>query len=386
MKKLLAFLFLMIAVVAAADDMSSVQSKARRAIFRSQQLLENENWAGSAELLQKCLTDYPDQDHYLLRFHLANSLAKCDSLHAAVNNYQKAVELNPEFINGWLNLAETSYAIENYSTAANAFEKGFRLQEIPAPHLLYYAGVCNSLAGENRAALKLLQELIGTYLPKPDWLQTTVATAMEIDEIEVAQKSVSHFCEIYPNDPSAWLLAYQFYSATQDFKQAAAAMTIRSYLQPLSRSEQLQLGDILFASGVPAEAALHYEIALSDTTETATPGQYEMLASALLSAQQIEKAAAALQLALKTKPTARLWSLLGDVEYSRENYQAAFNAFTSATELDPGQGRNWLMAGYCAMETGKLADAKTALQRAKEFPNQKQNAIELLQRIQMINK
>ena len=65
----------------------------------------------------------------------------------------------------------------------------------------------------------------------------------------------------------------------------------------------------------------------------------------------------------------------------REKYQEAFDAFTSATELDPEQGRNWLMVGYCAMETGKLADAKTALQRAKQFPNQKQNANELLQRI-----
>ena len=381
MKRIFTLFFLLIAVVAIADDMSSVQSKARRAIFRSQQLCEADNWAGAAELLQECLTDYPDQDHYLLRFHLANSLAKCDSLHSAANHYQKTVELNPEFMNGWLSLAETSYVIENYSIAANAFEKGFRLKEIPALHLLYYAGVCNSLAGENSAALKLLQELIATDLPKPDWLQTTVATAMEVDEIEVAQKTVTRFCEIYPDDPSAWLLAYQFYSAQQDFKQAAAAMTIRGYLQPLSRSEQLQLGDILFASGVPAEAALHYEIALSDTTETATPGQYEMLASALLSAQQTEKAAEALQLALKTKPTARLWSLLGDVEYSRENYQAAFDAFLSATELDPNQGRNWLMVGYCAMETGKLGDAKTALQRAKQFPNQKQNANELLQRI-----
>jgi len=355
MKKLFAFLFLLIAVVAVAEDMSSVQSKARRAIFRSQQLREIDNWAQSAELLQECLTDYPDQDHYLLRFHLANSLAKCDSLHSAVNHYQKAVELNPEFINGWLNLAETSYAIENYLTAANAFERGFRLQETLTPHLLYYAGVCNSLAGENGIALKLLRELIATDLPKPDWLQTTVATAMEVDEVEVAQKTVIRFCEIYPDDPSAWLLAYQFYSAQQDFKQAAAAMTIRSYLQPLSRSEQLQLGDILFASGVPAEAALHYEIALSDTTELATPEQYEMLASALLSAQQTEKAAEALQL--------------------------AFNAFSSATKLDPEQGRNWLMVGYCAMETGKLADAKTALLRAKQFPNQKQNANELLQRM-----
>ncbi|MCP4144406.1 MAG: tetratricopeptide repeat protein [bacterium] len=381
MKKLFAFLFMLIAVAVVADDMSSVQSKARRAIFRSQQLSEVDNWAGSAEMLQECLTDYPDQDHYLLRFYLANSLAKCDSLHSAAIHYQKTVELNPEFINGWLNLAETSYATENYSTAANAFEKGFRLQEIPAPHLLYYAGVCSSLAGENSAALKLLQELIATDLPKPDWLQTTVATAMEVDEIEIAQKTVNRFCEIYPDDPSAWLLAYQFYSAQQDFKQAAAAMTIRSYLQPLTRNEHLQLGDILFASGVPAEAALHYEIALSDATEPATPEQYEMLASALLSAQQTEKAAAALLFALEIKPTARLWSLLGDVEYSREKYQAAFNAFTSATELDPEQGRNWLMVGYCAMETGKLADAKTALQRAKQFPNQKQNANELLQRL-----
>jgi tetratricopeptide (TPR) repeat protein len=378
MKKLILLALLIVATASASD---SIPGKAKRAIFRSQQLCEKEDWAGSIKLLRDCLTKSPDQDHYLLRFYLANSLTKIDSLETAVQHYQKAVSLNSEFINGWLNLAETAYATEQYATAGDAFEKAFRLKETPTQYLLYYAGVCNSLANRNSKALILLQELLLTGEPKPDWLQTTVAVAMEVSESAVAQKVVNQFCEIYPENPSAWLLAYQFYAAENDYENAASAMKIKSYLQPLSVNEQFLFGDILFAAGVPAEAANLYSTAIDRSSDMATVSQYEMLASALLSAQKTDLASEAINKALKIKPTTRLYSLLGDVEYSRENYKEAFNAFSSAADINPDNGRLWLMAGYCAVELEKYGDAKLALERACMFSKQKQSATELLQQL-----
>jgi Flp pilus assembly protein TadD len=115
--------------------------------------------------------------------------------------------------------------------------------------------------------------------------------------------------------------------------------------------------------------------------ETGRAEEFERLASAWLSAHAHDRARATLKTALGRKETVRLWSLLGDLEYLDEDYEAALTAFDRSCELDPEFGRGWLMMGYCALELERETEARRHLEKAAEFPGQASGARSLLSRI-----
>ena len=65
--------------------------------------------------------------------------------------------------------------------------------------------------------------------------------------------------------------------------------------------------------------------------------------------------------ALEQEPTARLWSLYGDLNFMEENYEDAYEAYRKSAGMDPDGGRAFLMMAYCAMELGNKDDAKSQL-------------------------
>jgi tetratricopeptide (TPR) repeat protein len=109
--------------------------------------------------------------------------------------------------------------------------------------------------------------------------------------------------------------------------------------------------------------------------------EFERLASAWLGAHDHDRARTTLKTALSQKETAGLWSLLGDLEYLDEDFEAALAAFGRACDLDPEFGRGWLMMGYCAIELGRPDEARPHLEKATEFPGQASGARSLLGRV-----
>jgi tetratricopeptide (TPR) repeat protein len=183
--------------------------------------------------------------------------------------------------------------------------------------------------------------------------------------------------ERFSSDPHAWMLAFRLAASNGDHRQAAIALTITSYLRPLTREEQLQLGDLYAAINVPAQAGALYEQALH---EGGTLQEMERLASAYIAARDTEAALRTLERAIEQQPSVRLYSLLGDMYYMEENYALAYQAYQQCSELDPGQGRAILMMGYCALEMGRFEEAVSQLELAADFPELEQTAKSLLKR------
>ena len=365
------------------ETITDLPRKARLALFKAQEHQD----AGEPEKAAEALTDFlernPDSDHYLLRFFLANSLSQIDDKEGALENYRATVELEPRYRQGWLNLGEMAYNLGRYDVAADAILKGYELDPERPTQLIYYASVSYLLAEKPDKAAPLLEELVsGAHgEPKIEWYRALVSVCLSLGDEERGNNAVTGMLAAYPDNPDAWHLAFQYAASISDYERAAVALTITGYLRDLSREEMMQLADLYSVIKVPARASSYYEAALDDEASTK---ELERLASAYIASYDTRSALETLERAIEKEPTPRLWSLMGDLHYMDKNYQASYEAFERCAELDPDNGRAYLMMGYCSIEMTNYDEAIAKLEKAVTFPDQEEMALQLVKRAKIM--
>jgi len=359
------------------DDVSDVPAEARLALFEAQIMREEGKTDEAVDRLLAFLEDYPEQDHFLVRFHLAASWARRGDQEEALKEYQRSVEMESLFAQGWLNLGELAYGMGKYDLAAGALATGYETSEWKEPAVLFFAAAAHVMADRSAEAVPMLEELVsGAHgEPRLDWYRTLLMAQGALEDVERGNATVDAMLAQYAEDPAAWRLAFQYFASTGDYESGAVALTVAGYLSPLTRDEKLTLGDLLLAVGTPAPAGEQYAIALADS---ATTSELERLSSAYLAAYDFDAALATLDRALAEEPTPRLWSLLGDLRFMRSEFDAAYGAYSSCVEADTSQARAYFMMGYCAIQLDRTDDAIASLERAARYPDQSGKANQLL--------
>ena len=356
---------------------------ATRVLYEAQQLIDRKEYEKAGRILEKFVEKHPKQDHGFIQFTLANTLYFVGDKEQSLARYQAAVKLNPAFGPAWVNLGQVAYDLKRYGLAAEALVEGFtRTQEDEEknPDLLYYAAVAHILDGHQEEAAPILEALVSGKHGDPDkeWFQALLNVYLGLDQEKKAEWLIEQMMRRYGDQPETWKLSYQFEANRQNYKMAAVALTVYSYLKPLTREEAILLADLYATIKVPLLACAHYEEAFASG---ASPEEYERLASAYISAHRTGQARKTLTVALKEKPTPNLWSLVGDLNYMEEDFEGAYYAFEESARLDPKDGRAYLMMGYCALQSNKKKQAAQALEKAKGFPKQKKLAKQLLEQV-----
>lgn len=359
--------------------LDQVPRRLRKPVFRASVLAKRGEHEAVVRLLQEQLADHPDLDHYLMRYYLGRSLAQLQRHDEAVAAYRQAVTLNPELDRAWIGLGDSAYKEKDYATAAEGFEKGFKTSPERPLSVLYSAAAAALQSGDAAKSLELFQELEtgrwGTM--KPEWYRGLAAAALQAEDPEAAKPGLERMLSRHPDDPASWHLWYQFNVGTQDYHEAAVALTVTGYLRELTDKEQDQLGDLYNMLGVPALSLEQYRGALGDQPDARG---YEKLVSAALAAHDTETALATIDEALDHSETARLYSLQGDVYYRLRDYESARRSFARVLELDPEYTRAYLMVGYCSVELGEKEEALDNLGRVTEDPQHGDIAQLLIQR------
>jgi tetratricopeptide (TPR) repeat protein len=362
------------------DSIADVPRKARLALFQAYEVRGEGDYQQSSKILLDFLERNPDDDHFLIRYHLGNSMSQTHTMEDQLEQYQRCVELEPRFDKGWMSLGEVAYNLGEYALAAEALSNGFHLGSEKKPQVLYYAAAAYVMAEQPGDAVPVLEELVsGKWgAPKMDYYKALVSAALQMEDTGTGDRAVQRMLDTYSDDPDAWTLAFQYAAGTGDYRQAAVALKVKSYLVPLTREEQIQLGDLYSLIEVPREASVNYETAMGGDAETK---ELERLASAYLAAHDTEAAMRTLNRALEREPTARLWSLYGDLNFMGKKYEDAYRAYQKSAEIDPEEGRAYLMMAYCAMEIGDKDDVMTQLELAADYPEQETKAREILSKI-----
>ena len=363
------------------ETVENLDRDQKLALFEAQtKREENDDYAGAAERIVEFIRKNPDKDHYLLRFSAGADFSRAHLDEKALEQYQWCVKLEPRFAQGWLNLGEMAYRLQKYELAGDALLNGYQRHEDRPPNILYFSAAAYVMASKADRALPIFERLVSGQHgpPEMEWFRGLISCCLELEKREDGTKAVRGLIDWHGDDPEAWELAYQYHASAGEYREAAIALTIAGYMRPLSRGEQVQLGDLYNVVGVP-EAATKYYTAAFDST--ATPAEVERLASAYLAAYDMDEARATLEDALKSNPTSRLWSLLGDLHYMEQRYRDAHDCYREASVLDPGQSRPYVMMAYCSLELKDHSDALVQLAEAAHFPEAKERADDLAKRI-----
>ena len=373
---------------AAIESGDGLSARAKKALFRSRSKQDEGDFEGAARIMSEFLEGKPDREHPLLLLNLALSHFALEQNSLAYEDLSKAVELEPRYGRGWLRLGEAAYNLEKYAEAGEAFANAYDLTPEHTPEILYYAGV-SLLTGEKPGrALTVLEKLLEEHREGADldWYQALISAGSEAGQASRVEPLLDHMLADNASEPRAWELGYRFAVAREDYRAAAVSLTITGYLRPLARDESIQLGDIYAVISVPLQAARYYEKSMAmpgkgESVEAGRAGEFERLASAWLGAHDHARARSTLQTGIGEKETVGLWSLLGDLEYLDQDFEAALKAFGRACELDRDFGRGWLMMGYCAIELDRWGEARRHLNKAATYPGQEAGARSLLGRV-----
>ncbi len=313
------------------DDPSRAPGRARRALAATQKYRDAGDHERAVAVLTETLIDHPENDHHLLRLHLALSLRHLGRDAEALEHLNLAAELEPRSRDVQLTRAGAALATGAYGIAAVALEAAWRLQPEEGPALLHDAVVARLLADDASGAATLADEFLDIAgQPNVEQLRTVLTAAVYAAMPALARRAAERCITIHADDPEAWILVSQARQSVDDLTGAAAALEAADWLRPLSPADRSRLGDLLFAAGVPAMAAAQY----AEVFGTAPDGdQAERLASAWMAAHRYDDAALVLQAITSTSPNARLWALLGDVRLEQERYAQAAAAYRSSLAL-----------------------------------------------------
>jgi len=351
-----------------------------RVLYKAQQHMKRDEFTEAAKVLERYLQKHPGKNHGMLAFSLGNALYLSGKTGSALPHFLRSVNLDPCHGPAWINLGQVALEQARFGLAAEALKRGFSLSEDKNPDLLYHAAMAHVMDNRHMEAVPILKKLIsGAHgTPEKEWFHALFQSYVELFQPLQAERLLNRMLSLYREDPETWKLFYRFEAIRGNYEMAAVAMTIYSYLAELSREEKILLANLYAAIHVPVVAGDLLEKAVADE---ASPREYEQLVSIHLAAHKPTKARNALNRALQAEPTARLWSLQGDLLYMEKDFQGAYRAFSQSARLDGQNGRAYLMMGYCAYELGKRPQAVNALLKASAHKEQKRKAEQLLKRL-----
>lgn len=367
--------------------------------------------AGGAE------SDPKGRHHPEIYFTLGTCYLFADNYRQAVRALEKALEKDPGHVSAWLNLAKARYELGDYAGAAHGYLKAYDAVAEKKPEYLYFSAAAYLMAQKNDLSIAAFQRLFTSHPDRilPEWLENFIHAlltagrsrealphirrmAEEVDggkkdqwqEIllqQYMQLDMRHEARVYAGSlarqhltRSKWWKALA-HVELQDgkYKPALVALTVCSYIEPLTDPETKLLADLHLQLGIPVKAAPLYEKSLQNQFND------RVLQNLMLALQQSGRAAAALDALQRFAPRTNdpeLLMLKADLLYGLSDFKTAAPVYRKVAEAGGRQkGRAWLMAGYAAFQAGDIPFCRSAFERAAAFDQHRDAARTAMQRL-----
>ncbi len=408
---------------------SEPPAAAQMVLSEAYELMDEENHEKALEKIKnfQARSDSRDPDpeaedprgyhHPEIYFMTGNLHYAMENPEKAKNAYQQALKRDPGHTNSLVNLARIFHEQENYAKAAEKFEKAYEAEDKNNASHLYYAAVSLLAGGSADQSLDLFERLLQDHADeiKPRWRENLVHALLAEGRNKEALQHIKLLAEKYtgekqiqwqeillhqylelgmqdtarkyalelttraPTLPKWWKALAHASLSENDYDQALTAMTVYSYLTPLSEREKKLLGDLALQAGIPVKAVPYYKAFLKEEKDKS------VLKSLTTALRQLGKQKEALEAVSEFEghqDDPELMMLKADLLYSLDKFRDAAEAYSAAGEnKGRKEGRAWLMAGYSAWEAEDTDSALEYFKKAAEFEDQKKDAEAAIKRL-----
>lgn len=355
--------------------------------------------------------------HPEVEFSLGNCYLLSDRFQEATTAYQRALDRDPGHTYAWLNLANAQYELNHNAEAGRCFQKAYETATEKKPEYLYYSAAAYLMAGDNQQSIKIFDRLFSLHPDsiKPEWKENMVHALLATDQSRRALPYIRELANTYTGDKQiqwqeillyqymqldmqreALVLAHQLTRQTptlpkwwkalahiqlnaEKYEDALMALTIYSFLTPLTMEEKKLLADLNLQLDIPVKAAPLYEACLKEKPDK------RMLQQLAITYRQMGKPEMALAVIDAVDPDstdADIILLKGELCYGLKRYEQAATAYQKAAQNKGNHcGRAWLMAGYAAWQMNDIPASKAAFTQAAKHEKQRKAANSALKQL-----
>jgi tetratricopeptide (TPR) repeat protein len=310
------------------------------------------------------------------------------SQHAAAGRcfkkaYETSSEKNPEH----LYYSAAAYLMaEDYPQSIDGFDQLFTLHpDSIKPEWKEHMVHALLAADRPRRALPFIRELVRIYNgdKQIQWQEILLHQYMQLDMQQDALNLAHTLTRQTPTLAKWWKALAHIQLNAEHYEDALMALTIYSFLVPLSMDEKKLLADLNLQLNIPVKAAPLYETCLKEKPDKR---MLQQLAVAYRQLGKPETAIAAIDAVDPDSDDVDIMLLKGELYYSLEQFEQAVEAYKKAAR-NKGRhvGRAWLMAGYAAWQLNDIAVSKDAFTKAAEHRQQLEAANKALKRLAMLS-
>lgn len=308
---------------------------------------------------RKLLASHPSDPH-VLRL-LGDILQRTGRAQAALEPFEKALKLEPGYVDAHLGLGNALYQLGRFEEAVGCYRQALALKPdfVEASHNL-----ASTLRALGRFA-EAVSQFERTRELKPDWpvVHSNLGnTLLALGRTEEAIGCFRRALELKPDLVEALNNLGSALSDQGKLEEAEACYRRAIILKPAFVVPYNNLANLLKAQGRPKEAVAYYERGLRIDPKVAE--LHNNLGNALKDQGKLERAEACYRRALELRPNfAAAHNNLGSVLQERRKLEAARVAYRQALAIDPNFAEAYSNLGNTVRDLGRFQEAEEAYRR-----------------------
>lgn len=326
----------------------------------------------------------------------------------ALNDYNRAVELKPEYAEAWKSKGTTLLGLKRYQDALDAYDKAIQIQPNyweawnGRGQALKYLQRYEEAIASFDSALKIQPNSLDAWNDKgnvqiqlqhyseaitsfdkaikiqsnysPAWYKRGIALH-NLHRYQEAVESYDKAVEYKPDSADSWYQQGNALINLQKYKEAVESYDKAVQFQPNFQAVWYSKGSALNNLREFKEAVISFDQAVK-----LNPSDYEAWYSrgwALHQLQRYEEAVISYDKAVKLKQNSeQAWYNLGNALYNLKQYQEAIASYNRAVEIKPDHHEAWYSRGNALFNLKRYKEAIESYDKATRFQPDYREAIE----------
>ncbi|MBH8572546.1 tetratricopeptide repeat protein [Nostocaceae cyanobacterium CENA369] len=291
----------------------------------------------------------------------------------ALSAYDKAIQIQPDYVDAWSGRGFTLQNLQRYSEAIASFDKALQLHND-------YPEVWNA-KGEVYSSLKQYDNAIKSYDKavelKPDFYETWYQKGLALQNLKQYENAIAAYdkaIEIKPDYEQAWYNRGNALVNLNRYEDAFTAYDKAVQYQPNYYLGWLSRGNVLITLRRYPEAIESFNQVIKYDSNN-----YQAWYNrgwALHQTQRYEEAVQSYTKASAIEPKDyQVWYNMGNSQFNLQKYEAAIASYNKAVRYKPDSYETWYSRGNALLNLKRYQDAIASYNRAIKYKPDYQQAI-----------